>query len=84
MEDSHGREYVVLDAEVNKVEDPKRSFAFSLTCKGVEEMFFAAEDDDLYAKWMARLSNASRSHGRGLAHTHTHTHTDYNIMYMQI
>lgn len=77
-EESHGREYVVLDAEVTRVNDPKRSFAFSLSCKGVEEMFLAAEDDHLYEAWIARLTNAARSDGKPTPltpHTPSHDHT---------
>ena len=57
---------MVLDAEVSRVNDTKRSFAFSLMCKGVDEMFLAAEDDHLYEAWMARLNTASRNHGTSL------------------
>lgn len=75
----------MLDAEVNKVNDPKRSFAFSLKCRGVEEMFFAGEDDDLSGIWMARLSNASRNHGKlsmsclVLCVPYLHTYTVYSV-----
>lgn len=69
---------MVLDAEVTRVNDPKRSFAFSLACKGVEEMFLAAEDDHLYEAWIIRLTNAARSEGRPTPltlHTPSYPHT---------
>ena len=62
-EDSHGREYVILNADINSIEDQKRSFAFSVACKGVDEMYFAAEDHDMYTEWLKRLTTASRNHG---------------------
>ena len=57
--DSHGQEYVILGADIRTFEDPKRSFTFSVTCTGVPEMYFSAEDEDTLLEWLSKLAAAS-------------------------
>ena len=59
--DSHGQEYVILGADIRTIEDPKRSFTFSLMCKGVPEMYFSSEDEDSLMEWFSELAAASNA-----------------------
>ena len=59
--DSHGQEYVILGADIRTIEDPKRSFTFSLMCKGVPEMYFSSEDEDSLMEWFSKLAAASNA-----------------------
>ena len=59
--DSHGQEYVILDADIRTFEDPKRSFTFSLKCQGVPEMYFSSEDEDTQVEWLSKLAAASNA-----------------------
>ena len=59
--DTHGQEYVILGADIRTIEDPKRSFTFSLMCKGVPEMYFSSEDEDSMMEWFSKLAAASNA-----------------------
>ena len=59
--DAHGQEYVILGADIRTIEDPKRSFTFSLMCKGVPEMYFSSEDEDSMMEWFSKLAAASNA-----------------------
>lgn len=63
-EDTEGREYVVLDAQIEKVTDPKRTFAFTVQLRGVPEpLCFGTEDEQVMNDWITRLENASNTKG---------------------
>lgn len=59
MEDKKGHQYLVLGATVEAVEDPKRQYAFRLACKGVPEMWFAAESKDKLDEWISHLTKTA-------------------------
>lgn len=54
----------MLDAQLEKVKDPKRSFAFTVQLKGVPEpLCFGTEDEQVMSDWITRLENASVTKG---------------------
>lgn len=57
--DSQGREFVILNGKVQGgIQDDKKSFVFSLSCTGVEEMFFSVDDEETYYNWLSKLQTA--------------------------
>lgn len=64
-EDTEGREYVVLDAQMETILDPKKSFAFTVQLRGVPEpLCFGTEDEQVVNDWITRLENASSTKGK--------------------
>jgi hypothetical protein len=65
MEDvSEGREYVVVDAHIERVTDPKKSFAFTVQLRGVPEpLCFGTDDEHVMNEWITKLETASVSKG---------------------
>ena len=62
MEDVEGREYVVLDAQIERITDPKRSFAFTVKLRGIPEpLCFGTEDESVMNEWISKLESASVS-----------------------
>lgn len=60
--DSQGREYVILNGKIHDdVQDDKKSFVFSLSCTGVQEMFFSVDDEEMYYEWLSKLQAACAS-----------------------
>ena len=54
----------MLDAQLEKVKDPKRSFAFTVQLRGVPEpLCFGTEDEQVMSNWITRLENASVAKG---------------------
>lgn len=65
MEDVEGREYVVLDAQIEKIVDPKKNFAFTVQLRGLPEpLCFGTEEELVMTEWISRLEHASVSKGR--------------------
>ena len=60
---TEGNEYVVLDAAIQVIQESKKQFAFGLQCKGVPEMFFAADDEEQFMEWLSRLDAATKESG---------------------
>lgn len=57
--DSQGREFVILNGKVQGgIQDDKKSFVFSLSCTGVEEMCFSVDDEETYYNWLSKLQTA--------------------------
>ena len=52
---------MILGADIRTIEDPKRSFTFSLMCKGVPEMYFSSEDENTLVEWFSKLAAASNA-----------------------
>lgn len=60
--DSQGRECIVLNGRVEtNIQDDKKNFVLSLSCSGVQEMFFAVEDAEMYGEWATKLQAACNS-----------------------
>lgn len=60
--DSQGRECIILNGKVeSNVQDDKKKFVFSLSCTGVQEMLFAAEDEETYYEWVSKLQSVCAS-----------------------
>lgn len=63
-EDTEGREYVVLDAQLERFKDPKRNYAFTVQLRGVPEpLFFGSDEESIVNEWIVRLESASKSKG---------------------
>ena len=60
---TEGNEYVVLDATIQVIPESKKQFAFGLQCKGISEVFFAADDEEQFLEWLSRLEAASKESG---------------------
>ena len=54
---------MVLDATIHVIQESKKQFAFGLQCKGIAEMFFAADDEEQFLEWLSRLDAASKETG---------------------
>lgn len=64
QEDTEGREYVVLDAQLEKFKDPRKNYAFTVQLRGVPEpLSFGSDEESIVNEWMVRLENASKSKG---------------------
>ena len=60
--DTQGREFIILNGKVQgDIQDDKKSFVFSLSCKGVPEMFFSVDDEDAFCNWISKLQAACAS-----------------------
>ena len=67
----------MLDAQLEKINDPKRSFAFTVQLRGVPEpLCFGTEDEQIMNDWITRLANASVAKGTRV-HTCIYTCTLY-------
>ena len=53
-------EHILLRAEISIVKDAKKPHAFRLACKGVREVFFAADNEEELTEWVTKLQNASK------------------------
>ena len=54
----------MLDAQIRRIVDPKKSFAFTLQLRGVPEpLCFGTEDEQVMNEWIRRLESASASKG---------------------
>ena len=49
----------MLGATVEVVEDVKKQYAFRLACKGVAEMWFAAESKEKLDEWISYLTRTA-------------------------
>ena len=49
----------MLGATLEAVEDPKKQYAFRLACKGVPEMWFAAETKEKLDEWISCLTKTA-------------------------
>ena len=59
-----GRDYVVLDAQMQRFKDPKKNYAFTVLLRGVPEpLCFGTDEDSAVNEWIARLESASKSKG---------------------
>ena len=62
MDDVEGREYVVLDAQIERTADPKKSFAFNIELRGLPEpLCFGTDDEHVMNEWISKLESASVS-----------------------
>ena len=62
MEDVEGREYVVLDSQIERTTDPKKSFAFKMNLRGLPEpLYFGTDDENVMNEWIKKLECASIS-----------------------
>ena len=69
MDDAEGREYVILDAQIEKITDPKKSFAFTIQLRGVPEaLCFGTEDESVMNEWITKLETASISKSKHTLH----------------
>lgn len=59
--DSHGHECIILNGTVQEIQDERKSFVFYLSCTGVQNMYFAVEDEDVYLEWLSKLRSACAS-----------------------
>lgn len=59
QEDKKGHQYLVLGATVEAVEDAKKQYAFRLACKGVPEMWFAAETKEKLDEWISCITKTA-------------------------
>ena len=60
-----GREYVVLDAQMQRFKDAKKNYAFTVQLRGVPEpLCFGTDEDSAGNEWIARLESASKSKGQ--------------------
>ena len=60
--DTQGREFIILNGKVQSdIQDDKKSFVFSLSCKGVPEMFFSVDDEEAFCNWISKLQAACAS-----------------------
>ena len=67
MEDVEGREYVVLDAQIERTTDPKKSFAFKMNLRGLPEpLCFGTDDENVMNEWIKKLECASISKSKYL------------------
>jgi hypothetical protein len=40
------------------IQDDKKSFVFSLSCSGVQDMYFSVDDGEKYYNWLSKLQTA--------------------------
>lgn len=75
--DNQGRECIILNGRVEtNIQDDKKNFVFSLSCTGVQEMFFSVEDEEMYYEWVTKLQTACNS-GRNFSF---YCNTELSIM----
>lgn len=43
------------------IQDDRKGFVFSLSCTGVQEMYFSVEDEATYYNWLSKLQTACAS-----------------------
>ena len=55
----------MLDAAITVIKDTKKHYAFCLSCKGLSEVYFGADDEDTFMDWLSRLNAASKFCDRG-------------------
>ena len=67
--DSSTHDYILLRAEVSSVKDVKKPYSIRLACKGVREIFLAADEEEDQVKWILKLENASKR-GKGPDNVH--------------
>ena len=61
-DDGDGRECVVLDAQIERITDQKKSFAFMIHLKGLPgPLCFGTDDEQTANEWIAKLETASVS-----------------------
>ena len=62
MDDMEGREYVVLDAQIERTTDPKKSFTFKMQLRGLPEpLYFGTDEEHVMNEWINNLESASFS-----------------------
>ena len=59
--DSHGHECIILNGTVETVPDGKKFFVFRLSCSGVQDMYFALDEEEIFFEWMSKLKSACAS-----------------------
>lgn len=57
---SSTHDYILLRAEVSAVKDVKKPYSIRLACKGVREIFLAADEEEDQINWILKLEAASR------------------------
>ena len=57
---------MVLDADIHVAKDSKRQYSFCISCKGVQEMCFATDDEEHFVQWFSRLQKASKAYEMGM------------------
>lgn len=59
-EDTNSHDYILLRAEVAAVKDIKKPYSIRLACKGVKEVFLAADEEEYQLEWLVRFEKASK------------------------
>ena len=59
--DSHGHECIILNGIVQDVQDERKNFVFYLSCTGVQDLYFAVDDEEVYLEWLSKLRSACAS-----------------------
>ena len=52
---------MLLNGEVCEVQENKKNFTFCLHCKGVPEMYFSLDEEEVYLEWLSKLHAACNS-----------------------